>query len=175
MAFAPGPGVSDTSVIRVIAAVLAFHLAAVPASSQGRVLAPIEGRALGVEFVLAPMAKELRRRCTCVSAAFAESRVATYAGVQGEALPLRHVDPGRMIRSVLERQWRDLVERQGARTPDADPDNMYDHWEAAALLVTGRSLGKLQGRDAIRPGSSYTLRRHKRGTETHRQTWRISS
>ena len=69
---------------------LALHMTEVPAAAQGRPLAPIEARVLGVEHVLTPMARELRRRCTCVSAAFAQPRV-----------PFNHGGRARVFRFAL--------------------------------------------------------------------------
>jgi TPR repeat protein len=130
---------------------LALHMTEVPAAAQGRPLAPIEGRVLGVKHVLTPMVKELRRRCTCVSAAFAEPRVPYYEGERGEGVPLRLVNRERRVRSGLEQEWRDLVAGGGARALTRDAGT-YEHWNAAAILVTGRGFGRLQGQDAIRAG-----------------------
>jgi TPR repeat protein len=147
----------NTALARVVTAIFCFHLSGIAAFAQDRVLAPIEGRMLGDEYVLGPMVKDLRRRCGCVNAAFAEPRVAFNEAVHGPGVPLRHIDLERMIRSRLERPWRDLVAWEGARalSPDA---GVQEHWGAAAILVTGRGFGTGQGRDAIRTGVRlYTL------------------
>ena len=141
---------SNASATRVVATLLIFQITGVPAFGQDRPLAPIEGMALGVEHVLTPMAKDLRRRCTCVSAAFAEPRVAHDGHGGGEGVPLRHVDADRTIGLRLERPWRELAS-QGRRALNADADPQ-DRYGAATILVTGRGIGRLQGRDAIRTG-----------------------
>ena len=84
---------------RLVAGTVAFQLTALPAFTQDRVFAPIEGRIFGDEYVLAPMAKDLRRSCSCVSAAFAMPRVPSAESVNGPGLPLRYVDYEQMIRS----------------------------------------------------------------------------
>lgn len=148
----PRRTVSNAFLTCLAGTALAFHLTGAHAAAQGRPLAPLEARVLGVEHVLTPMAKELRRRCTCVSAAFAEPRVPMYVRGQGEGVPLRLADPERLIRSGLERPWRDfLAAGEGPRAlgPDA---NMYDHWGAAGMLVTGRGFGRLQGQSAVSTG-----------------------
>jgi TPR repeat protein len=157
VAFAPRHDVLKASLVRAIAAMLAFQLTDVAAFGQGRILAPEEARWISDDYVLTPMAKELRRRCTCVSAAFAEPRVAPNQGVSGPGQPLRHVDLEGAIRSRLERPWRDLVEWKGVQALRADARTDV-RWGAATILVTGRGFGRLQGRDAIRAGVQlYTL------------------
>src|SRR5687767_1229676 len=104
----------------MVAGILALHLTAVSAIGQDRILAPIEARWISDEYVLTPMAKDLRRRCTCVTAAFAEPRVALNQGVHGPGQPLRHINLEPMIRARLDRPWRDLVAWEGAQALSAD-------------------------------------------------------
>ena len=137
---------------RLVAGTVAFQLTALPAFTQDRVFAPIEGRIFGDEYVLAPMAKDLRRSCSCVSAAFAMPRVPSVDSVNGPGLPLRYVDYEQMIRSRLERSRRGLADGDGARALSADA-NTDDRWAAATILITGRGFGTLQGREAIRTGA----------------------
>jgi TPR repeat protein len=105
---------------------------------------------LGIDYTLTPLAKDLRRRCTCVRAAFAEPRVPHFARVNSPGIPLRYADRDRLIRPGLDRLWLDLL-RDGtlAFNPDAGSN---DQLSAATILVTGRGIGTLRGRDAIRAG-----------------------
>jgi TPR repeat protein len=145
-----GNVVFENCIRRALALFVALLLTGLSAFAQDRPLAPSEAMALGMNYVLIPMAKDLRRRCTCVSAAFAESRVPYIQNASGPGAPLRHPEPERAIRQELDRYWRDLVT---VGTPAFRPDaGSNDRLSAAALMITGRGIRTLRGRDAVRTG-----------------------
>lgn len=67
----------ESSFRRWFSLALGLLLTGFGAFGQDRLLAPSEAMVLGIDYVLTPMAKDLRRRCTCVGAAFARSRLAS--------------------------------------------------------------------------------------------------
>ena len=77
----------ENCIHRALALSVGLLLVGFSAFAQDRPLAPSEAMVLGMDYVLIPMAKDLRRRCTCVSAAFAESRVPYIQNASGPGLP----------------------------------------------------------------------------------------